>query len=73
EYLQESAFTREELATYDKYWDSISSERTLIEDAYSEGEEKKALSIARSMKAKGFDTPTIAELTGLSPELIERL
>jgi predicted transposase/invertase (TIGR01784 family) len=77
EHLQESAFTREELATYDKYWDSISSERTLIEDAYSEGEEKgeekKALSIARSMKAKGFDTPTIAELTGLSPELIERL
>jgi predicted transposase YdaD len=45
----------------------------LIEDAYSEGEEKKALSIARSMKTKGFDTPTIAELTGLSPELIERL
>ena len=32
--IAESAFTKEELAAYDKYWDSVSSERTLIEDAY---------------------------------------
>jgi len=37
EYLQESAFSREELETYDKYWDSVSSEKTLIADAESKG------------------------------------
>ena len=31
EYLRESAFSRSELAGYDKYWDAIRSERTLLE------------------------------------------
>ena len=77
EHLQESAFTKEELATYDKYWDSVSSERTLIEDAYAEGEEKgekkHAIATARRMKAKGFDSSTITELTGLSLAEVEQL
>ncbi|WP_350180926.1 Rpn family recombination-promoting nuclease/putative transposase [Phaeodactylibacter sp.] len=85
EYLQESAFTKEELETYDKYWDSVSRERTLIEDAYEKGEQqgeqrgeergeqKKAVAIARSMKAKGFEIATIAELTGLNSAYIEQL
>lgn len=77
EYLQESAFTKEELAAYDKYWDSVSSERTLIEDAYSEGEQKSekknALATARRMKSKGYDNTTITELTGLSITEVEQL
>lgn len=40
EYLQESAFSRAELEAYDKYWDSISSERTLISDALEKGLKK---------------------------------
>ena len=36
-YLQESAFTRPELETYNKYWDSVSSERTLLHAARAEG------------------------------------
>ena len=40
EYLRESAFTEEEMTAYDKYWDGISVERTLLHDALTEGEAK---------------------------------
>ena len=40
EYLRESAFTRAELAGYDKYWDAVSSERTLLADSLREGLEQ---------------------------------
>lgn len=77
EYLQESAFTKAELETYDKYWDSVSRERTLIEDAYDKGEQrgeqKKEIIIARRMKIKGFEPATIAEITGLSLDYIKQL
>ena len=37
ELLKESAYSKNELETYDRYWDSISSEKTLIVDAFDEG------------------------------------
>ena len=40
EYLRESAFTLEELEVYDKYWDQVSSEKTLMADAHETGLEK---------------------------------
>ena len=42
-------------------------------EGLAEGETHKAIEIAGNMKQKGFDTATIAEMTGLSPEEIERL
>ena len=54
EYLRESAFTKEELAGYDRYWDSISSERTLMAAAIREGKaEGKAEGLAEG-KAEGL-------------------
>jgi len=35
--LQESAYTKSELAAYDKYWDSISVERSLLAGSFTEG------------------------------------
>jgi len=40
EYVKESAFSEGELVAYDKYWDGISVERTLLADAIAEGETK---------------------------------
>ncbi|RMG67138.1 MAG: Rpn family recombination-promoting nuclease/putative transposase [Bacteroidetes bacterium] len=37
EILQESAFSKAELLAYDSYWDSVSSEKTLISDAERTG------------------------------------
>ena len=76
-----SAFTDEELRAYDKFWDRVSSEKTLMEGRYDEGlkqgvqvgEANKALEIAKKMKAAGMDAVTIHEMTGLEKNVIERM
>jgi predicted transposase/invertase (TIGR01784 family) len=40
ECLQESAFTKKELAYYEKYWDNIRVERTSLQDYYDKGLKK---------------------------------
>jgi len=53
DHLQISAFTKGELAYYDKYWDSVRTERSAIHDALEKGrkkgqnENKKELIIAK--------------------------
>jgi len=47
ECLQESGFSRAELEAYDKYWDSISSEKTLIADAEIKGH-KEGIEVGRA-------------------------
>lgn len=70
EYLQESAFTNEELEAYDKYWDQIRIERTLIDDALIkgkiEGENEEKKKVAIILNKKGFSIDIISEITGLT-------
>ncbi len=70
-----SAFTDEELRAYDKFWDRVSSEKTLMEGRYDDGvkdgENNKALEIAKKMKAVGMDAETIHDMTGLDADVIE--
>lgn len=68
-----SAFTAEELRAYDKFWDRVSSEKTLMEGRYNEGKQDKALEIAQNLKSAGMDVDTICKMTGLSKEDIEEL
>lgn len=68
-----SAFTVEELRAYDKFWDRVSSEKTLMEGRYDEGKQDKALEIAQNLKSAGMDVDTICKMTGLSKEDIEEL
>ena len=65
-----SAFTAEELRAYDKFWDRVSSEKTLMEGRYDEGKQDKALEIAQNLKSAGMDVDTICKMTGLSKEEI---
>ncbi len=37
ELIKESAYTTVQLETYDRYWDSINTEKTLMLDAFDEG------------------------------------
>ena len=53
EQLAESAFTRAELEAYDKYWDNISSERTLIAEAEETGLSKGKAEGRAEGKAEG--------------------
>lgn len=68
-----SAFTAEELRAYDKFWDRVSSEKTLMEGRYDEGKQDKALEIAQNLKSAGMDVDTICKMTGLSKEETEEL
>ena len=75
EELEISGFTDAELRAYDKFWDSVSVERTLLDDRYQKGREEgmnqRNLEIARNMLAKGMDASTVLEITGLSMEEIQ--
>ena len=72
-----SAFSNAELRAYDKFWDVVSSEKTLLAGTYDEGvkngEDRMAIQIAKKMKAKGMDVQTIMEVTGLDKEEIEKM
>ena len=75
--LEVSGFTDAELRAYDKFWDSVSVERTLLDDRYQKGIEEgmsqRSLEIARKMLAKGMDEASIMDMTGLTAEEIKLL
>ncbi|HKK78649.1 MAG TPA: Rpn family recombination-promoting nuclease/putative transposase [Phaeodactylibacter sp.] len=71
EHIQVSAFTKAELDTYDKYWDSIRSERTLLEEAEQAGLEK-GIAIYQDWQS-GMPKAEIALKHGLSVEQVEKL
>ena len=75
--LEVSGFTDAELRAYDKFWDSVSVERTLLDDRYQKGMEEgmsqRSLEIARKMLAKGMDEASIMDMTGLTSEEIKLL
>lgn len=72
-----SAFTDDELRAYEKFWDRVSSEKSLMEGSYKDGmqdgEKQKAKEIAKNLLALHVALGTIVEATGLSKEEIEKL
>ena len=74
-------FTDVELRVYDKFWDSVSVERTLLDDSYQKGLEEgrkeaelnKVLQIARNLLNLGLSISEIIEVTDLAQEQIEHL
>ena len=89
EELEISGFSDAELWAYDKFWDSVNVERTLIDDSYQKGKEEgmkkgraegkeegmsqRSLEIARKMLAKGMDEASVMDMTGLTAEEIKLL
>lgn len=85
EQIEESAFSDAQLEGYDKFWDGVRVEKTLISDALkkghaegraegrAEGERLKQLEIARNLKKLGLNAEAICQATGLSPQEVEGL
>jgi len=77
ENLEVSAFSKSELASYDKYWDTVRTEKSVTSDFFEKGMEKGVekgiLAVAINAKKMGVSPAEIAEMTGLSEEDIERL
>ena len=83
--IEESAFTEAQLSGYDKFWDTISVEKTLYnsgvrkgleegrEEGREEGIKETRRDIAMRMKEKGFTDNEIAEMTGLEEDVIAAL
>ena len=68
-----SAFSDAELRAYDKFWDVISSERTLLAGSYDDGKAAKAIEIAKNLLSLHVPVETIIAATGISKENIEKL
>jgi predicted transposase/invertase (TIGR01784 family) len=53
--LQESAFTKGEMYAYDRYWDSISSERTLVKEKVEQAVKKAVAQATAEATARGME------------------
>ena len=71
--VEHSAYTEKELAAYDKFWDIIRTENTLISSAERKGEKNKAFEIAKNLKQMGLSISDIAKATGLAEEVLNNL
>ena len=89
EELEISGFSDAELRAYDKFWDSVSVERTLIDDSYQKGKEKGIAEgmekgraegkheanteTAQRLLAMGISAEQVAKATQLPLEIIKNL
>ena len=77
ETVEESAFTKAEIEAYDKYWDIIRTEKTLMsgakEEGFVEGEKNGFYKTTILSLRKGLDFETISSITGLPKTTIEKL
>ena len=89
EELEISGFSDAELRAYDKFWDSVSVERTLIDDSYQKGKEEGIAEgmekgraegkheanteTAQRLLAMGISAEQVAKATQLPLEIIKNL
>jgi len=81
ELAKESAYTPSELSAYEVYWDSVRTERTLLQGRYDEGRAEgrvegraeERIAMARELKKQGIAFSIIEQVTSLSREKIEEL
>lgn len=89
EELEISGFTDAELRAYDKFWDSVSVERTLLDDRYqkgmeegmekgmekgrAEGKHEANTETAQRLLAMGLSAEQVAKATQIPFEIIKNL
>ena len=83
--MEKAAYTKEQLAAYDKWKIAAMTERSAINDALRKGkaigleegeaigEQKKAILIAKNLLKKGMSMEDVSDATGLSKQQIEEL
>ena len=83
--VEESAYSDAELWAIDRYWDSVSRERTALSEKFlkgeakgraeglAEGEKKALIKTARNLIGMGLQVEAIIQAIGLSKDEIEKL
>jgi predicted transposase/invertase (TIGR01784 family) len=73
DYAQIMGFSKEELATYDRLFNSRMAEVMLVTDSREEGKEEAQKNIALNLLKSGVATEIIAKSTGLNIDEINNL
>ena len=79
--VERSAMSEAQLNTYEKYWMNLTDEEGIalarynrgVKDGMAQGEQKKAMSVARNLKLMNLSVADIAKATGLTEEEIEKV
>ena len=79
--VERSAMSEAQLNTYEKYWINLTDEEGIalarynrgVKDGMAQGEQKKAMSVARNLKLMNLSVADIAKATGLTEEDIDKL
>lgn len=68
-----SGYTEEELLAYDKFWDAIRTEKSLISDAEKRGDYKRVVSVIVNGISNGLRISSLAAITNLSEEEVLKI
>ena len=79
--VERSAMSEAQLNSYEKYWINLTDEEGIalarynrgVKDGMAQGEQKKAMSVARNLKLMNLPIADIATATGLAVEEVEKL
>ena len=69
-YMEKAAYSKEQLATYDKWKIAAMTERSAINDAKAEGKAEGKAEVVLIANKAGYSADAIAALTGLTPDRI---
>jgi predicted transposase/invertase (TIGR01784 family) len=72
-YMEKAAYSKEQLAAYDKWKIAAMTERSALKDAKKEGKIERNIEIALKMLKKGMSIEDIYDYTDLSKQQIEKL
>jgi predicted transposase/invertase (TIGR01784 family) len=73
ELAKESAYTKAELEAYDRYWDSIRTEKTIVADSESRGHDLAKVDFILRAFERGLDTAMIASITAVSESEVRKV
>jgi predicted transposase/invertase (TIGR01784 family) len=73
EELEISGFTDAELRAYDKFWDSVSVERTLLDDRYQKGKEEGIAEGMEKGRAEGKEEGIAEGMSQRSLEIARKM
>ncbi|TAD84580.1 MAG: hypothetical protein EAY75_12800 [Bacteroidetes bacterium] len=71
--LKTTSYTQAELEQYDRYWDIVRTQKSMLLDAERKGKRENAIQTAERLIAKRFSSEEIADISEVDLAQIEAL